>query len=247
MMKLRSVFGSALISAIFAAATADAQPDSPPALIATSPVPRDGTYLAGDRVSFVLDHLGEQVRLRFLPSDEVFYLTSEAAPLGARVLKYDTGTEALRVTGWGGVTLYTPDDPAGIPAEYSDVVHNVDPPPVPARDVKAFAAGLAREVSAHTDFTVGFAADWEELAQSDAIRALTCAALRNVGYALEQAAGGPKRNAIADRLHVVQVIEGNRVNATVHRGVLTVTIDPKLGPSARPSSLVITRTLVSSF
>jgi hypothetical protein len=246
-MNPRSLFGLALACAALPAPAADAQPDLPSPLISTSPVPHDGTYMAGDHVSFVLDHLGDQIRLRFSRSDEVFYLTSEAAPLGARVLKYDTGTAALRVTGWGGVTLYTPDDPAGIPAEYTDVVRNVDPPPIPAKDVKLFAAGMARDIAAHTDFSVGFAADWDELAQSDTVRELVCDALRNASYALEQAATGPKRNAISDTLHVVQVIEGNKVNATIHRGVLTITIDPKLGPSARPSSLAIAHTLGSVF
>ncbi len=247
---LPAFFGSALLCAAVVGPQAHAQPEQPDSgapLINASPIPRDGTYLAGDHVSFVLDHFGDQVRLRFSRSDEVFYLAAEAAPLGARVLKYDTGTAALRVTGWGGVTLYTPDDPAGIPAEYSDVVRNVDPPPVPPKDVKQFAVGLARQVAAHTDLSVGFAADWDDLARSDAIRGLVCDAIRNASYALEEAATGPKRNIISDRLHVVQVIEGNEVKATIHRGVLTVTINPKSGPSARPSSLAIARVLASAF
>lgn len=249
-MNQRALFGLALTCAAAAGLAVHAQPDQPDLpspLISASPIPRDGTYMAGDHVTFVLDHAGDQVRLRFARSDEVFYLTAEAAPLGARVLKYDTGTPALRVTGWGGVTLYTPDDPAGIPAEYSDVVRNVDPPPVSPKDLKLFAAGLAKEVAAHTDFAVGFASDWDDLARSDAVRALACAAMLNASYALEQSATGPKRNAIADTLHVVQVIEGNQVKTTIHRGVLTVTIDPKLGASARPSSLAIARTLSSAF
>ena len=245
-MNARPVSGLALIcvSAVVVAAGAQTDPHLP--LVNGTTIPRDGTYLA-DRTEFVLDHSGDQVRLRFSDSDEVFYLSTEAAPLGVRVLKYDTGTEALRVAGWGGVTLYTPDHPSGIPAEYTDVVHNVDPPPVTAKDARLFAAGLAKELSARTDFAVGFAADWDELSRSGAARLLACDAMRDATYALEQSASGAKRNAISDDLHVVHVIEGKRASASVRRGVLTVTIDPKAGPAARPSSLAIGRALASAF
>jgi hypothetical protein len=214
-----------------------------PALIAPQQIPRDGTYTAGDKTEFIVDHHGDQVRLRFSGSDEVFYLSSEAAPLGARVLKYDTGDPALRVAGWGGVTLYTPQEKTGLPAEYSDVVHNVDPPPVPAKDVKRFAAGLAHELNAGGDLIIGFAADWNVLADSSGIRELVCDAMRNTTYALEQVAMGPARIAIGDHVHVVHIIEGNHTFALLRGGVLTVMVDPKMGEAGRPSSLAIAHAL----
>ena len=245
-MNARPVSGLTLICFAGALVAAEAQTDPHLPLVNGAAIPRDGTYLA-DRTEFVLDHVGDQVRLRFTGSDEVFYLTTEAAPLGVRVLKYDTGAEALRVAGWGGVTLYTPDQPSGIPAEYTDVVHNVDPLPVTAKDAKLFAAGLARELSARTDFAVGFAADWDELSRSGTARLLACDAMRDATYALEQSVNTTKRNAISDDLHVVHVVEGKSASASVRRGVLTVTIDPKAGPAARPSSLAIARALASAF
>jgi hypothetical protein len=245
-MDVRPVSGLALICFTAALVAANAQTDTHLPLVSATTIPRDGTYLA-DRIDFVLDHVGDQVRLRFAGNDEVFYLSTEAAPLGMRVLKYDTGAEALRVAGWGGVTLYTPDQPSGIPAEYTDVVHNVDPPPVAAKDVKLFAAGLAKELAARTDFAVGFAADWDALSRSGAAGMLACDAMRNATYALEQSANSAKRNTISDDLHIVHFIEGKSATVTVRRGVLTVTIDPKAGPSARPSSLAIARALAAAF
>ncbi len=214
-----------------------------PALIAPQQIPRDGTYTAGDMTEFMVDHHGDQVRLRFSGSDEVFYLSSEAAPLGARVLKYDNGDPALRVAGWGGVTLYTPQEKTGLPAEYSDVVHNVDPPPVPAKDVKRFAAGLAHELNSAGDLIIGFAADWNVLAGSAGVRELVCDAMRNTTYALEEVATGPARIAIADHVHVVHIIEGNRIFALLKGGVLTVMVAPKMGEAGRPSSLAIAHAL----
>jgi hypothetical protein len=246
-MKAHQLIGQVVIFVWAACSAAHAQPVARLPLGDAQPIPRDGTYTAGDKVEFVLDHRGGWVMLRFSGSDEVFYLSSEAAPLGARVLKYDTGAPALRVAGWGGVTLYTAEDRTGIPAEYSDVIRNVDPPPVAGQDVKRFAAGLAREVDARTDFAVGFAADWEDLSRSEALRTLACDAMRNATYALERAATGAARNAISEDLHVVHIVEGQSASTVVRRGVLTLTIAPKRDLSARPSSLAISRILASAF
>jgi hypothetical protein len=241
-MKARYFAGVAVACIVAGGPALRAQIPSP-SLIAPQQIPRDGTYMVGDRTEFIIDHRGDQVRLRFSDSDEVFYLSSEAAALGARVLKYDTGVPALRVAGWGGVTLYTPQDKTGVPAEYSDVVHNVDPPPVPAKDVKRFAAGLAHGLNSGGDLIIGFAADWNVLADSAGVRELVCDAMRNTTYALQQVATGPTRNEVADHVHVVHIIEGNQPSALLRGGVLTVTVAPKMGEAGRPSSLAIAHAL----
>jgi Domain of unknown function (DUF4908) len=227
-----------------------AQRSPPPTrllLTPSTPLPRDGTYIANDRLAFAVDHRGAQVRLRFLDNDEVFYLSSETAPLGGRVLKYDTGATALQVTGWGGITLYTVQAKGGLPVEYDDETPNVDAPPVAGSEVKAFAAKLAQDLSAAEDFAVGFAADWDKLAQSDELRALGCDAMRNVAYALKDVAKTGRRSVISDRVHIIRVIQGTKPGVTMKNGILAVTIAPQLGPSARPSSLAIARALQTGF
>jgi hypothetical protein len=235
-----------LVGAGFDAAAQQAPPARLPLAAATS-LPRDGTYVANDNLTFVVDHRDGQARLRFSGSDEVFYLSNEAAPLAGRVLKYDTGAVALQVAGWGGVTLYTAAAKSGVPAEYSDVVQNVDPPPVAAKDIRAFAGKLAEELSARDDFAIGFVAGWDDLAQSDGLRALACDAMRNATYALLELAKTAKRALVSDRLHIVKVADGEKPGATVQRGILTVTYARQGGPSARPSSLAIVRVLQASF
>ena len=112
-----------------------------------APAPADGRYMADDQLRFMIDVENDQIRLRFIDSDEVFYLTSEPAPFGGRVLKYDTGEVALQVAGWGGLTLYTEDDRGGVPAERADdETDNFQPAPVAAKDVKGFALKLAQDL-----------------------------------------------------------------------------------------------------
>ena len=78
-----------------------------------------GLYSAGDDGSFTLQPYGSgKYLLRFSGAGESFVLTVERGSLGAKLLKYDTGTTALRVSVWGGLTLYTQDAPQGMPATY---------------------------------------------------------------------------------------------------------------------------------
>jgi len=163
------------------------------------------------------------------------------------VLKYDTGALALQVTGWGGLTLYTASAKGGLPAEFVDVPMSVDPPPVAAKDMKAFAFKLAQDLSSGNDFAIGFAADWDRLAQSDTLRALICDAMRNATYALEQIAKSNKRGAVAERLHIVRVLQGAQPGVSVQKGILAVTIAPQEGAGARPSSLAIMRALQAAL
>ena len=92
------ILGLAFALAAALPTLAFAAEDAPPRLLLppVAPMPADGRYLAADRLRFMIDHDEDQIRLRFIGSDEVFYLSSEPAPLGGRVLKYDSGDEIGR-------------------------------------------------------------------------------------------------------------------------------------------------------
>lgn len=213
-----------------------------------APAPADGRYMADDQLRFMIDVEDDQIRLRFIDSDEVFYLTSEPAPLGGRVLKYDTGEVALQVAGWGGLTLYTENDRGGVPAERADDESDrFEPALVAAKDVKGFALKLAQDLAVAHDFGIGFAADWDEIAQGDGVRRLAVDAMRNAAYALRRLAGSPERDAIANRFHVVRVTAGSEAGAKIADGVLVISYAPEAGPSARPSSRAISRVLAGAF
>jgi hypothetical protein len=213
-----------------------------------APAPANGRYLADDQLRFMIDVQNDQIRLRFLDSDEVFYLTSEPAPVGGRVLKYDTGEVALQVAQWGGLTLYTEDERGGVPAEHADdEIDNFQPPAVAAKDVRAFALRLAQGLEQTHDFGVGFAADWDELAQGEGTRGLAVDAMRNAAYALDRLAETPERKAIAERFHLVRVTAAAEPGVRMQDGVLVISYTPEGGPSARPSSRAITRVLAEAF
>ena len=213
-----------------------------------APAPADGRYLADDQLRFMIDVENDQIRLRFLDSDEIFYLTSEPAALGGRVLKYDTGEVAFQVAGWGGLTLYTEDERGGVPAERADdETDHFEPAPVAAKDARAFALKLAQGLEQAHDFGVGFAADWDELSQGDGVRALAVDSMRNAAYALDRLAETPERDAIASRFHLVRVAAAAEPGVKMQDGVLVISYTPEDGPSARPSSRAIERVLADAF
>jgi hypothetical protein len=215
-------------------------------LTTTPTLPADGLYEAGDAM-FMISHLAGQVRLRFVGSDEIFYLTSERASMGGRVLKYDSGEVALLVAGWGGVTLYTEDARTGVPAELSDANAPFDPKPVAAKDFLPYVSKLAQDMAAHDNLAVGFAADWDVLQKSDKERALACDAMRAAAAGILRAVKYTKKGALADGLHIVKVAPAQRPGVTVNGGVVIVSYNTSGGPSARPSSRLIARALEQAF
>jgi hypothetical protein len=216
-------------------------------LAPAAPVPRGGLYVANDDLQFMLDTSDGQARLRFPGSDEVFYLSSEPAPLGGRVLRYDTGEVALQVAGWGGVTLYTEGTRSGIPAERQDEATGFDAAILAGSDVRPFAAKLTGELFWRDGLAVGFTADWDLLARAPDARALAGDAMRNAAYALKQVAKGDRHAAITAGLHVVELIRADKPGVELRKGVLTVAYAPDSGPSARPSSYAIARALEGGF
>src|SRR3569623_2420308 len=108
-----------LASGALAGAQPDAGPGVPPGMALRlqsermGPV-QPGLYSAGDSGSFTLEQYGAgKYLLRFAGHPENFVLTMDRASLGAKLLKYDTGTTAIRGSVWGGVTLYSQDAPQG--------------------------------------------------------------------------------------------------------------------------------------
>ena len=103
-----------------------------------------GDYSAADDVNFTILPYGDKYLLRFDDSPENFVLYGDRVALGGRELKYDTGALALKISVWGGVTLYTQDAPGGLPATRHRRRHRAARLPVSAANL---ATALADEES----------------------------------------------------------------------------------------------------
>ncbi|HXQ45841.1 MAG TPA: DUF4908 domain-containing protein, partial [Caulobacteraceae bacterium] len=81
--------------------------------------------------AFVLDRSTPVLLLRFQDSPEIWLLTPHPASRGDIIYKNDVGEPMLRATRLGGLTLFPPDRPDGMPAALISDAPPLRLPPVP--------------------------------------------------------------------------------------------------------------------
>lgn len=241
-----------------ATAAAVAQPDGGPGVVpamasrlaaerlsAVDP----GLYTAGNS-SFVLEPYGvDKYLLRFMGSGENFVLSAERGSLGARILKYDTGTTALRVSVWGGLTLYTQDNPGGLPATRQG-------DPLPAAPIAVTSGELATafsDESGHMTYVqkvaLKFSADPAVMQADPETRGRAFDAMVNAAAGIERflAAQPVARQIFAKRINAVKVAEGGKPTITIAGNSLLVSFVPGEGHEGHASSLAIQQELTRLF
>ena len=209
---------------------------------------REGTYQAGDSISFSLNREGAYYLLRFAGQREIFVLHSKNASLGGRVLQYDTGRTVLQITGWGAMTLYTDAKPSGLPVTRTG---DASPPTVPLvslDDVRVAASTEAQKLAESRQLALGFLASWKGLTNDAANRAECLDALENAAKGIGRFAANPAgQRAIATQIRSVQVVQG--IAPSLYRAGhrLIVTYVAGKGFAGRASSRAIARALHQIF
>ena len=208
---------------------------------------REGTYQAGNIV-FTLDRDGGHYLLRFANEPEIFVLYADHASLGGRVLKYDSGQVVLKITGWGGMTVYTDKKPDGLPAVRNG---DSDPPSLPAVSLAAMkhaASDEAEHLAYMHRLNLSFSADWNKLAGDAGLRALSFDTLENTARGIGRFASMPKgQSAIASHVKIVMMAESRKPTLQLKGNTLIVTYDPDMGYAGRASSRAIARGLSKIF
>ncbi|MCR5877653.1 DUF4908 domain-containing protein [Phenylobacterium sp. J367] len=188
-------------------------------------------YVSEDGVGFTLDRTQPRPLLKFDNSGEVWALNPQPAPRGDVIYKNDLGQPVIRATRLGGVTVFTPDRPAG-----SAVALAGEAPPLrlgplspQALIEKLFLASLRASRAARRQ--IPFQAE-----ASPASSALIGDAAMVTSEALVRMSRGPKTRALLDRVRRVQFKEGRRAGAEISQGALIITVAPQQGMAGRPSS-----------
>jgi hypothetical protein len=202
-----------------------------------------GLYSAGDD-RFLLEPYNDKYLLRFEGSNENFVLTVERGSLGARVLKYDTGATALRVSIWGGLTLYTSEAPGGVPATRQG---DAPPPalaPVSVPDLTAALTDEAGHLAYIQNVALHFSADPNVLAADGVTRAVAFETLVNAVSGIELFLTMPSgRAAFTRRINAVKVTEGSHPGLTIAGQNLLVSFVPGTGYEGRASSHAVAHDL----
>jgi len=193
-----------------------------------------GSYSAGDNLNFSLDSYGDKYLLRFADSPESFVLSVERIFLGGRILRYDTGVTALRVSVWGGMTLYTAGAPGGLPA--TRIGDNNVPPRAPVSRNNLLAA-LSDEES-HLSYAQGvrlrFSADPAVLAGKD--QGLAFDALVSAEAGIERLIATPGGRQALKKFDMVRLVEAAKPSVHASGKILVVSFAPAAGAAGRASS-----------
>ena len=201
-----------------------------------------GSYSAGDKVNFSIDPSGDKFLLRFDGNPEVFVLTGDRVALGGRVLKYDTGATALRISVWGGMTLYTDGAPDGLPVtrigDFSSPPRAAVSPAALETALNDEAAHLTYVQQMHLRFSAG------ELQGGDSARAAAFDALINAQAGIERmVASALGRQAFTRRIDAVRIVEGAKPGLTLSGRTLLVHFAPSEFETGRLSSRAVTQAL----
>ena len=243
-----------LASTSLALAPAWAQPDAPPGtppgmasrLAAERVGPlQPGLYSAGDGNFTLAPYGAGKYLLRFSGRAENFVLNMDRGSLGAKLLKYDTGTTAIRVSVWGGMTLYTQDAPQGVPATYQGVAPAPDTLSVSAGELQNAFGDEASHLTYVQNIAITFSADPAVLSADAETRGRAFDALTNAAMGIERflAANPAGHRILAKRINSVKVAEGGKPTITISGQTLLVSFVPGEGHEGHASSLAIQQEL----
>jgi hypothetical protein len=199
---------------------------------------RIGHYGTRDGMAgFVLDRLGETVKLRFDGSEEIFALSKEPASLGALSLREDNGGYVLRISNGGGITLFRPGfrDGAGVVRD-----QDAKPLEIPAA-TKSQAAdkatALGQQLSRVGRTALVITLEAPSLADNSEAWAAMADAAAVVGITLKRVVADTLgREAVATKVERVVIRDAGHISITLDGRTLVVEIDADGPVVGRPSS-----------
>ena len=182
-------------------------------------------YVGADERGFVLDRSSRTPLLRFDGSSEVWVLHPAPGPRGDVIYKDDLGRQVVRASRLGGLTVFTADQPAGMPAALFQRF---------ALQSRRVYRGTRRKLSFETvqDATPATATLLADAATVTA-EAITRFNSRK-----------GERGRMAG-LRSVRFSTGARSAVAVEGTALTITVAPSEGLAGRPSSERIVRTMAA--
>ena len=230
---LGGVLAAALLGAAAPCFAAPMLPNIAPFGDRAAADPPVARYVTVQGQSFVLDRAsGPQVLLKFDGSPEVWVLEASPAPGGAVLFRNDAGDTVLRQTRLGGLTLFTNQEPGGMPVASIGEAEELAPPPLPQGIAaqRILQAGLrAARVVQHS---IAFDAPSYPTPAGPLV-------VDTAGVAAEAMVRMSHRadcHAFLMRLDRVVIVMGPRADVAVNGTTMTIYVAPGRGFAGRPSS-----------
>ncbi len=199
--------------------------------------PTVARYEGDNGAAFILDRTrAARALLQFDGDPEIWALTATPGPHGDIIYRNDLGQPMLRSTRLGGVTLFTPGRPSGMPAAFVGEGAAPRTPPVLGPDAlfqlevrAALRATRAAQHGVSFDTTHDEVTPASEVVFAEAL-IITAQAFVHVAETTK-----PGQSAIS-HIMVVRFVTGHEPDAAVKGPEMRITVAPDLGVAGRPSS-----------
>ena len=197
-----------------------------------APAPPVARYVSDQGESFVFDRSSPTPLLKFEESQEVIALSPQPVARGDIIYRDDIGEPVLRLTKLGGLILFARERPGGAPVALEGLAPEIrlaalSPAALGQRLLQASyrASRAARRLIAFDaqEVTPGSEAVF---ADAGAIAA----------EAIVRIAQRKDAKALINRVSRVSLSPGAKGEASVRKGVMSITINPSQGLAGRPSS-----------
>jgi hypothetical protein len=199
-----------------------------------APTPPVARYIGVEGQSFVFDRAAApQPLLKFDDNPEVWALEPFPAPRGDMVYRTDTGETVLRVTRLGGLTLFTNEEPEGLPvAMLGEADDLMLPPIIPQGALLQRMIQSTVRVQRAIQHLVTFSAP-SVTRQSEPLFADAAGVAAD---ALVRLSRRPEAHEFLARLDKVIFLPGAKADVSIMGPVMQIIIAPGRGFAGRPSS-----------
>jgi hypothetical protein len=188
---------------------------------------------------FILDRSAARPLIKFEDSPEVWALTVSRGPRGDLIYLNDLRQPLIRITKFGGVTVFTPRRPEGSAASLAGSA-----PPLRLQSL-GWVALTQRLLFAST--RSGRAAQHTILFEAPDADAADDGLIADAALVVSEAMAGlavrPGGRSLMFRITRVYLTQGRQPDASVRDGALVVSVTPALGVAGRPSSLRVQQAL----
>lgn len=199
-------------------------------------------------IGFVFDRSGELPKIRFDGSEEILVLRWQPAAGGDRILLRDDGEVVLRLSGLGGITLFTPENRRGVPVAPNGGAQPLRAASPPIGVVRDIAGRIMMQLRAEIGREILFEANWNEVGGDAGARGILFDAIRNAGTALFGVVRtGPGRAGVSGYLKRVRFVPSRFPSISLQGDMLIVAFSVEQGLAGRPSSFAIQRQLRQIF
>ncbi|HEX8568950.1 MAG TPA: DUF4908 domain-containing protein [Caulobacteraceae bacterium] len=189
-------------------------------------------YVAGDDREFTLDRTGPRPLLKFEDDPEVLVLYPSPGPRGDVIYRDDTGRPVVRATRLGGLTVFTPDRPGGLPAALAGQTTRIRMAAISAVQLLRHIARQSLRASQAVGRRVVFEAP--EIRRGEETVYAEAATL--TAEAFEEASRRERTQRALRNVRRVELTTGQRPDVALAGDTVRVTVTPQYGHAGRPSS-----------